>query len=441
MNSVRYIHAADLHLDTSFKGLALAANEKKEFLHDLQNASFVALERLVKLCIAEKPDFLVIAGDIYNDENKSLKAQFKLRDACEQLDAFNIKVFIAHGNHDPLSSLSHSITWPNNVVIFGKNVESYPILSNDELIAVVHGISHSKAKEARNLTLDFSRNYPPEYDAASEPCFHLGVLHCTIENTIKSDRYAPCSLADLRKCNLDAWALGHVHERSILSSNPFIAYSGNTQGLHIKETGEKGCLLVQATPNNNQVNNDFNDLYTCTPTFYPLAPVQWQSLELNIENIETFDVLEDNIHDLLENTALKVNSDCQLILARISLIGRSSLNAQLRTSENLQDLLDHLRDNNTTSPQIWIKDIKVKTAQEIDLKSLQNRDDLLGEIIRQSNIESLSPEEIKELIYSAVNPLYAHSKLRKTLNYPNDAELKNLLLEAQGLCIDLMETR
>lgn len=440
MHSVRYIHAADLHLDTSFKGLALASNEKKEFLQELQNATFVALDRLVQLCISEKPNFLVIAGDIYNDENKSLKAQFKLRDACEQLGAHDIRVFIAHGNHDPLSSLSHSISWSDNVTVFGDHVESYPILSNDKLIAVVHGISHSKSKESRNLALEFSRTYPPGYDPSQE-CFHIGVLHCTIENSLKSDRYAPCSIADLKNSNLDAWALGHVHERTIILENPFIAYSGNTQGLHINESGEKGCLLVNAMPNNSSINNKFKDLYTCASTFYALAPVQWENLELNIDSIETFDILEDNIIELLENTAINTNSGCQLVLARICLNGRSSLNAQLRIPENMQDLLEHLRNNNSTSPQVWIKDIQVKTAQQIDLKSLQNRDDLLGEIIRQSSVENLSSEEIKNLIDAAIKPLYAHSKLRKTLTFPSDEELAILLLEAQGLCIDLMETR
>ena len=49
------------------------------------------------------------------------------------------------------------------------------------------------------------------------------MLHCSVEGSPTQDRYAPCSLDDLRAAGLDAWALGHVHERRILARHPFIA--------------------------------------------------------------------------------------------------------------------------------------------------------------------------------------------------------------------------
>ncbi len=125
MPPVRFIHAADLHLDTAFPGLARQVSP--DLARRLREATFVALERLVTLCEEEKPDFLILAGDTYNQEDLSLKAQLALRDACARLGNKGIRVFLAHGNHDPLSSRLKTLDWPDNVTVFGPEVESFPV--------------------------------------------------------------------------------------------------------------------------------------------------------------------------------------------------------------------------------------------------------------------------------------------------------------------------
>ncbi|MEG2005125.1 MAG: metallophosphoesterase, partial [Bilophila sp.] len=95
MQPIRFIHAADLHLDTAFSGLSREA--PAELTQRLKNATFVALERLLDLCLRERPDFLVLSGDIYNQEDRSLPAQLAVHDGCIRLRAAGIPVFIAHG--------------------------------------------------------------------------------------------------------------------------------------------------------------------------------------------------------------------------------------------------------------------------------------------------------------------------------------------------------
>ena len=220
MDAIRYIHAADLHLDTPFQGLSRETAQGGHLARLLHDATFTALERLFGFCEAEKPDFLVLAGDIYNQENYSVKAQLRLRDGCERLNRLGIRVFLAHGNHDPLDSRLNAVEWPDNVTVFGPEPERHLLEKDGRPLAVVHGISHARAREGRNLARFFQRD--ARYD-----CFQLGVLHCTVEGESKADRYAPCSLDDLKSAGLDAWALGHVHERRVLSEAPFIAYPGN----------------------------------------------------------------------------------------------------------------------------------------------------------------------------------------------------------------------
>lgn len=108
MDAIRYIHAADLHLDTPFQGLSRETAQGGHLARLLHDATFTALERLFRLCESEKPDFLVLAGDIYNQENYSVKAQLRLRDGCERLNRLGIRVFLAHGNHDPLDERGRS---------------------------------------------------------------------------------------------------------------------------------------------------------------------------------------------------------------------------------------------------------------------------------------------------------------------------------------------
>lgn len=435
MYPVRYIHAADLHLDAAFKGLSREAADTASMAQSLHQATFTALERLVSLCESEKPDFLVIAGDIYNQEDYSIKAQLYLRDACLRLAAHGIQVFLAHGNHDPLSSRFQTLSWPDNVVIFGDSVESWPIMREGTLVAVVHGISHSSAKEGRNLALAFSRQRPRNVEKDS-PCFHLGVLHCTLDTSAQADRYAPCSLADLEKAQLDAWALGHIHQRGILSTQPLVAYAGNTQGLHILENGPRGCLLVHASPNPEQP-----DQFICKTDFKALGPVQWETLDVDISAMQHIDNLEQVLLGQLEALAARTEPSCKALIARLHLTGRTVLDKELRTFAVQQELTERLRSNSLNAPQVWIKDIDINTGQELDMEALSKREDLLGEVVRLAASGSHTPEEARTLTGPALDILFRHAKAKNALTPLDDAQISALIDDAQKLCIDLMEAR
>jgi len=73
---VRFIHAADLHLDSPFKGI----KSLPAFIWEaIYQSTFQALTRLVDLAIKEQVDFICLAGDIYDGEDRSVKAQAYLK--------------------------------------------------------------------------------------------------------------------------------------------------------------------------------------------------------------------------------------------------------------------------------------------------------------------------------------------------------------------------
>ena len=443
MFPVRYIHAADLHLDAAFRGISREASGS-HMAERLREATFTALSRLFALCEREKPDFLVLAGDIYNEEDHSIKAQMALRDGCERLAHCGVRVFLAHGNHDPLSSRLQALRWPDNTVIFGEHMESHIVTRDDAPVAVVHGISHAAAREARNLAKAFSR-LSPEAAPEAAHCFQLGVLHCTVEGENHSDRYAPCSLDDLKATGLDAWALGHVHERRILCPSPLVAYPGNVQGLHIHEAGPRGCLLVSVTPlsgdNKGEGKGEGED-FSCAPTFHPLNTVQWETLDIDVEGFTQLDRVESAVLDSMEKYAAGCGVHCETLMLRARLTGRTELDALLRSPEGNADLAERLRDAATGKPLPWLKDLVPDTGPCLDMDSLYQREDLLGETLRLARqMQGEAPETLQSLVGEALHPLYKNPKARKALTTPDAQDVQTLLDDAQRLCIDLMEAR
>ena len=63
--SFRFLHAADIHLDSPLRGLA---GQEGNAAERVRTATREALARLVALAIDEKVDFLVIAGDLYDGD-------------------------------------------------------------------------------------------------------------------------------------------------------------------------------------------------------------------------------------------------------------------------------------------------------------------------------------------------------------------------------------
>lgn len=421
MESVRYLHAADLHLDAAAKGSVCQYGEDSGKI--VAEATFTALDRLVRLAKSEKPDFVVLAGDIYNEEDYSLKAQLALRDACKSLNESAIPVFVACGNHDPATSRRAALEWTDNVIFFGENVESFPLVKNDRQFALVHGISHIHGNEGRNLAKFFRRD-------ENAACFQLGVLHCSLGNGPK-DRYAPCSLEDLKKSGLDAWALGHAHIRQILCEKPFIAYSGNSQGLHINESGPKGCYLVTATPRDGS--------FDCSAKFCQLGPAQWETLELDVNGAATLDEIERKAEKGLADLSESLPPECATLFTRLSLSGVTELDALLRRPETLEAIEERLRYFANRAPSIRIRDFSLATKAAPDMENLLARDDLAGEMGRICENIASSSESLDEFAKKTLAPLFDNPRLRGLLSMPQGEELLALFSDAKRTGLEKLE--
>jgi DNA repair exonuclease SbcCD nuclease subunit len=416
--SFSFVHAADLHLDSPFRGVTA---ESPAIAASLHSATFEVYNSLIDLCIEKQVQFLLIAGDIYDGADRSLRAQLRFRDGLQRLVDHNIQAFVVHGNHDPFKGRSRSIDWPEGVHVFSyRKVKSIPFKIGNSPVALISGISHENGNITTNLAKKFEFQDPD--------LFQIGLLHCNVGRDTGHEAYAPCELQDLIKTGLDYWALGHVHERKILHNDPYVVYPGNTQGRNIREQNERGCYLVQVDDNNRVTSLEFHEL----------DKIRWFWGSLTIDGLDTLDQLENALSGCIEDLSKKAGS--RPLICRISLTGQGPLFNELSRENALQELLEHTRESfEVKSPFVWVQDLIFECRPEIDLKKRREAKDFLGQVLRISQELSDTEEGRKRLVEEGLKELFKNRRASKHLQDITDSEISRMLKSAELLCFQMLE--
>lgn len=257
---MRFLHLADVHLDTSFSGRTARIRTR------LRQATREAFRNAVDLALSEEVHAVLVAGDLFDGARLSFETERFLVDELARLTGAGIAVFYATGNHDPgsLRSARREIAWPTGVT-FISDADPRRFAVNDRNgapVGWVTGAGHASHNETRDLAARFPA---PEGVLPEVALLHTQVVGS--RDAEAHDPYAPTALETLSNARYDYWALGHVHVRQALADVPGIHYPGNLQGRNPRETGAKGALLVEvARGSAPQVE------------FRALAPVRWESL-------------------------------------------------------------------------------------------------------------------------------------------------------------------
>ena len=360
-----FIHAADLHLDTPFKGIGQTAPGVADALRD---ASLEAFDALVELALARNAAFVVLAGDIYDGAKRGVRAQLRFKKGLERLSGAGIWSFVVHGNHDPVTTGWSAIRseWPPLVKIFDpETVDEVMVEKDGELIATVRGISFAQRAEINNLALRFPMRSGPE--------LQVGVLHCNLGGNPEHDPYAPCSVDDLMKPDYDYWALGHIHQRTVVrDGDPWIVYPGNLQGRHTKasEQGAKGALVIEVDGRTVQ-----------PPEFVPLDVVRFLQIEIDIVDIVDLSSLEERL--LGEASRMQGTLDGRSALVRVVLTGRGPIHADLARKAAIGEVLQAMRDETgEVVPFLFWESIRDETLTELDLDAIRKRGDFSSELLK-----------------------------------------------------------
>ncbi|WP_257349450.1 metallophosphoesterase family protein [Pseudalkalibacillus decolorationis] len=402
MTTIRFIHTADLHIDTPFIGLS---NLPKTILEQVKKSTFTSFGRIVAKAISERVDFIVIAGDLYNGANRGLTAQMFLRNEFQRLADHGIQVYIIHGNHDHLSGEWAQITWPENVHYFnGPTPSMIPYTREGEVLAHLYGYSYPKRAVTENIASHYNRVEGAPY--------HIALLHGTAGGSTEHANYAPFLVSELNQQPFDYWALGHIHKQKVLHEDPTIIYPGNIQGLNPKETGKKGCFLVELSN------------YKTTHTFYETSPIGWEILELDIDDMNEVDEL---IQFLQKEKNIIRRSQRNAIIT-IKLSGGAAVLEYLSKRSAVDELVQILQDGEDEEGVfVWIHRITVA----------ENRKNIAD--IAESHFvnEIISVIEETDNLKEVLSPLYKHRIARKFLD-KDDLEEQEILEEARRLLLDSM---
>lgn len=349
-----FIHAADIHLDSPLSGLSTYEGAPVELLRSAPRAAF---SNLIDEAIRERVDFMVIAGDLYDGAWKDFNTGLFFSREMGRLKREQIPVFIAHGNHDAESELTRQLTLPDNVTVFSTRKAETKLL--EHLGVALHGRSFRDAKTEENLAVD----YPP----AVPDCFNIGVLHTAVEGHAAHAPYAPCSLSDLTDKGYDYWALGHVHEHRILSESPLVAFPGNLQGRHIRETGPRGALLVTVENGKPVVERLFVDT------------VRWHRTEIDAGDSHSLRDVVILARGRLE-TLLREGADGHPLAARVVFTGRSPAHGELfgLESQLRQEILAVA--NALSDSELWIEKVIIDTTPELDAAAIGARSDAIADL-------------------------------------------------------------
>ena len=365
----KFIHAADIHLDSPL--LKLDAYEGAP-VGEIRGATRRAFENLVQTAVDEKVAFVLIAGDLYDGDWKDYNTGLYFVSQMGKLREAGIPVFVVAGNHDAASTITKSLRLPENVRLFPADQPA--TFRMEGLDVAVHGQSFGSPA----VTTDLSRLYP----AAVPGCFNIGLLHTCVNGREGHAPYAPCTLDALRDKGYDYWALGHVHQREVLLSNPWVVFAGNTQGRHARETGPKGCVLV-SVGGSERPSLDFR----------PLDVVRWEVAGIDAGGAERgYDVV-DRFRETLSGLLAR-NPDV-LSVARVVIDGETTVHDELladpeRWANEIRSVaVDEGGD------RIWVEKVKLRTRPPVS--KVLKPEGAVGELLSLVDELAADPEALRGL--------------------------------------------
>ena len=348
---MKFLHCADLHLDSPLRGLA---NYEGAPLEEIRGATRRAFENLVDLAIDEAVTSVVIAGDMYDGDRDDFNTAMFLQPLFGRLRNEGIPVLIVYGNHDAANEITKRLRPPDNVTIFPH-----------ERPATVEppgtGIAfHGQSFASKVVNEDLSAGYPSPVSGL----LNVGVLHTSLAgHEGPHARYAPCTEIGLADHGYDYWALGHVHERyETQRDGSWIVYPGNLQGRHARELGPKGAMLV--TYDGDQVTH---------AEHRALDTVRWARCEVDANGARDVDELTSRAIEQLQRAADDV--DGRLLAARVVITGTAAAPDQLLRSREMWEA--QLRaDAAGAGGRVWIEKIKLNLS-----RPGEQRGDEVGEAI------------------------------------------------------------
>ena len=367
---MKFIHAADLHVDSPLRGLDSYDGAP---VARLRGASRQALIALVELALEQQVAMVLLAGDIYDGNWADFRTGLFFREQMLRLRRSGILVFMVKGNHDAESQITKQLPEVEGVHVF--SAYKSETIDMEALGVAVHGRSFPHRAVPEDLV--------PLYPDPLPGRFNIGLLHTSLTGREGHDSYAPTSVEVLCDKGYDYFALGHVHAREVVRpSDPRIVFPGNLQGRHAKETGPKGCELVTVE----------GGVITAAE-FVPLEVVRWHQLRLDVTGLSSVDALARHFvgqaHELVADARDRLHA-VRLVIQGESALHRLEAEQPGSIAAAIQAATQDLED-----ADIWIEQIRLDLQSPLDRAAMAGRADAVGEVVRLVDVVSTDEGQLK----------------------------------------------
>ncbi len=352
----KFLHAADIHLDSALRGLERYDGAPVE---EIRGATRRAFDNLIELAIDEDVQFVLLAGDLYDGDWKDYNTGLYLAERMARLRDVGIRVYLVAGNHDAASQITRHLRLPDNVTGFSTRKPQRKVL--DDIDVAIHGQGFAQ----RAVTDDISQAYPQ----GDPQLFNIGLLHTALDGKPGHAPYAPCTIDGLRSKGYDYWALGHVHNREIVSRDPWIVFPGNVQGRHIREAGAKGCTLV-SVDHGEIVAVEHRDLDV----------MRWSLCEVDVSGGGSLDDVYEAVRRGLQS-ALDAAAG-RPIAVRLVLRGDCAAHSRLHAEREKWIQEYRALASGLDGAGVWLEKVAIETQPAISIDEGLRRDDALSGLLR-----------------------------------------------------------
>ncbi|MGY3816087.1 exonuclease SbcCD subunit D [Gemella taiwanensis] len=248
---VKFLHTADWHIGRKLQG--------KDLLEDQQ----YVMNNLIRKIDETKPDFLIIAGDLYDRSVPSKEATTLLQELLVKINIeCNIPIFAISGNHDSRERLAIGEAWFSkhkfylhtrlNQVFDKITIEDTDIY----LLPYFEPFEARKYFEDSTLTTHNSatkRVIDEIYKNIDMNKTNILVAHTFVSGGLETDSEREISVGTVENVAIEIFekfdyvALGHLHNPNAIKEER-IKYSGSPMAYSFSEaTQTKGMRLVKLT--------------------------------------------------------------------------------------------------------------------------------------------------------------------------------------------------
>jgi DNA repair exonuclease SbcCD nuclease subunit len=328
---VSFLHAADLHLGlriTRFSG---------DIAKRIREARFQALEKIRAAAVEQKVDFVIVAGDLFDDH--AVDCDIAKR-AFDLLDSFPAPVYVLSGNHDPLLPGSVWDRPPWNKC----NTKILYLLREPKPVEPLPGVVLLPCPVFRKTSTADPTAWIASTPAVDGP-IRIGIAHGSLK--IRDDLPVDDHLIARHAAHdgtLDYLALGHWHSRQHFRCPDGVertAYPGVHEPLRFAGSAESRTgWAPYSTIKGEELLDSGRGEVLHVRIDGPRAPPVLRALEVShlIWRDETHDLASaDALSRLIDEVAVRPLTERSLL--RLRLQGVLEARAMLRLNE-LRDVLD-----------------------------------------------------------------------------------------------------